>query len=608
MALAPEPTPSGPDPDPGLPLDWLTRAADLLQGAFEEAPVGLFLTDPAGGVRWCNATWRSQFDVWGPVPVSLDLWVHRLDDDGRRALAAGLRAVVSEGVTVDAQLRCDTNLHGALRTLRVTARRAEAHDPRSAIVGAVIAEPESVAPTSVDSGQNAALPRDGADAADDRDEGHRGNAAWAHRAMHDPLTDLPNRLLLGDHLDKALARCERDGSRVALLFFDVDRFKSINDTQGHEAGDVLLCQLAERLSAVLRPSDTVARLGGDEFVVLFDRVEDEQDAVGGGRRVTTAIETEPFRLADMDLRITVSAGIALSRPGIEPATLMREADAAMYRAKERGRARLEIYDEVLRRRAERKVDLAHRLHLAIDRDEISVHFQPCADLRSGRVVAVEALARWPEFDDTRDEFIKVAEDSGLIVPLGEKVLRRACREARRWDTAMGGRGPRVHVNLSARQLGAPGIVGSVADVLAETGIHPGSVCLEVPENALTQDPVASGAVLAGLKRLGVQLAIDDFGTASSSLPHLRDLAIDHIKIDRSFVAGLGPDPEDSAIVAAIISITHSLGMEAVAEGVETVEQVAELKALQCDVAQGHLFSRPVGGRELAPYLDHVFAV
>jgi EAL domain-containing protein (putative c-di-GMP-specific phosphodiesterase class I) len=287
---------------------------------------------------------------------------------------------------------------------------------------------------------------------------------------------------------------------------------------------------------------------------------------------------------------------------------MHEADTAMYRAKERGRARLEIYDEVLRQRAERRVTLAHRLHVGLERDELTVHFQPCADLRTGRVVAVEALARWPEFDNSRDEFIDVAEDSGLIIPLGENVLRQACREARRWDTAMEGRGPRVHVNLSARQLGSPDIVRSVADVLSDTGIRPDAVCLEVPEEALAHDPAGSGAVLAALKRIGVELAIDDFGTASSSLPHLRDLAIDHIKIDRSFVAGLGPDPEDSAIVTAIVSITHSLGMEAVAEGVETVEQVAELKALECDVGQGFLFSHPVTGREVTPYLHHVFAV
>jgi diguanylate cyclase (GGDEF)-like protein len=580
MALAPEPTAE----DRSLPLDWLARASDLLRGAFEDAPVGLFLADPEGAIQWCNSTWRGQFDVWGPVPVHPDLWVHRLDDDDRRRLSTGLHEVATGGATLDVSVGLHLSRDGDVGRLRLVAQRADADDPRAGLVGAVLAQP-AIGPETA-----------------------QGDADWAHRALHDPLTGLPNRMLLGDHLDQALARCERDDSRVAVLFFDVDRFKSVNDTQGHEAGDVLLCLLADRLRAALRPSDTVARLGGDEFVVLLDRVEDEQDAVIGGRRVTDTIEAEPFGLSEMDLAVTVSAGIALSRPGIDARTLMREADVAMYRAKERGRARLEIYDEVLRQRADRRVALAHRLHEAVEGDQIDVHFQACADLRTGRVVAVEALARWPEFDEAREEYLNVAEDSGLIVALGERVLRQACRQADRWDEAMAGHGPRVHVNLSARQLRTPGIIDTVASVLAQTGIRPSAVCLEIPEPALTEDPAASGAVLAGLKRLGVQLAIDDFGTASSSLPHLRQLAIDHIKIDRSFVAGLGPDPEDSAIVAAIISITHSLGIEAVAEGVETVEQLTELKALECDVAQGYLLSRPVTGREIIPYLDHVFAL
>lgn len=574
-----------------LPLDWLTQAADLLQGAFENAPIGLFLADPQGAVRWCNATWREQFDVWGPVPVHLDLWVHRLDDGGRAGVAGAIHGAAGASDGADLTVERSRGHHEPSVTLRLVAQRADPHDPRAGVVGAVVAGAAPEVATG-----------------DPQPSPEAEGAAWAHRALHDPLTDLPNRLLLNDHLDKALARCERDRSRVALLFFDVDRFKSINDTQGHDVGDMLLKQLADRLTAVLRPSDTVARLGGDEFVVLFDRVDDESDAVTGGRRITDAIESTPFELPDMQLTVTVSAGVALSRPGIAPQTLMREADAAMYRAKERGRARLEVYDEVLRRRSERRVAVAHRLHGAIERDEIVVHFQPCADLRTGRVVAVEALARWPEFDDVGDEFIDVAVDSGLIVPLGERVLRQACAQARRWDELMSGHGPRVHVNLSARQLAAPGIVQVIHDVIDTTSIRPSAVCLEIPEAVVTHDPAAAGSVLADLKAVGVQLAIDDFGTSSSSLPHLRDLAVDHIKIDRSFVAALGPDPEDTAIVAAIISITHSLGMEAVAEGVETVEQLAELRALFCDVAQGYLFSHPVAGQDLLPYLDHVFAV
>jgi diguanylate cyclase (GGDEF)-like protein len=598
MALAPEPRAERPEVDPGLPLDWLTRAADLLQGAFENAPVGLFLADPAGNVRWCNATWRAQFDTWGPVPISPAVWGHGLDDPDRDDLTTGLRHIADDDSELDLIVASNPGRGEPQHSLCVSAHRATRADPRAGIVGAVVRAPASVAQSASSESHSRA---------EDSGTDERG-VEWAHRALHDPLTDLPNRLVLGDHLEKALARCERDHSCVAVLFLDVDRFKSINDTQGHEAGDMLLRQLADRLKAVLRPSDTVARIGGDEFVVLFDRVDDEDDAVTGGRRVIDAIQLEQFTLPDMQLHVSVSAGVALSRPGIAPDTLLREADAAMYRAKERGRARLEVYDEVLRRRSERRVAVAHRLHGAIERKEISVHFQPCADMRTGRVVAVEALARWPGSEDAGDEFIEIAVDSGLIVPLGAQVLRTACLEARRWDDAMDGHGPRVHVNLSALQLNAPGIADLVSEILAATSLRPNALCLEVPEIALTDDPVAAGTVLTKLASLGVQLAIDDFGTASSSLPHLRELAIDHIKIDQSFVSALGPDPEDTAIVAAIISITHSLGMEAVAEGVETIEQLAELQALGCDVAQGYLFSPPVDRGELVPFLDHVFAV
>ena len=324
-----------PDPDPALPLDWLSRAADLLQGAFAER-TGRAVPRRSG--RWgavvqhhvARPVRRLGTGARRPRTSGRRLRRRRPHGPGRRVWRPSPPPVPPSTCTSAAR---DPATEDRRAVLRVTAQRAETDDPPMGIVGAAIVATEATrrprpAP-SPPSGPGGTVPTAMTTAASP------GRRAWAHRALHDPLTDLPNRIMLGDHLDMALARCERDGSRVALLYFDVDRFKSINDTQGHDAGDMLLRQLADRLSAVLRPSDTVARIGGDEFVVLFDRVDDEQDAVTGSLRVTRAIEAEPFRLVDMDLQITVSAGVALSHPEITPATLLREADAAMYRAKER---------------------------------------------------------------------------------------------------------------------------------------------------------------------------------------------------------------------------------------------------------------------------------
>lgn len=441
-------------------------------------------------------------------------------------------------------------------------------------------------------------------------ERRRAEAAWAHRALHDPLTGLPNRALLLDHMEKALARAGRDGTQVALLFVDIDRFKLVNDTRGHDVGDDLLCQIADRIRGVLRPSDLVARLGGDEYVVLFDGVESDAHALAVGRRVTDAIESVPMTLPSGELSVTVSAGIALSHPGTPPTRLMREADAAMYRAKELGRARLELYDDDLRRQAAERVTLADELSRAMAADAITLHYQPFVSLRTGQVTGMEALARW---DNPRRgpmspvEFIGLAEQTGLIDQLGPVLLRQACQHARAWDGEVA-RAPRLHVNISARQLADEQFPVIVRTILAETDLAPGRLCLEIAESGLHGDTEVTVAALDRLKDVGVDLAIDDFGTGVSSLPHLRSFPVDLLKVDRSFIDGLGPDPEDSAIAAAIVSLAHNLEIESVAEGVETVEQVAELQALGCDAAQGYLFAHPMAPAEVIPYLDHVYAV
>jgi diguanylate cyclase (GGDEF)-like protein len=444
-------------------------------------------------------------------------------------------------------------------------------------------------------------------------EQRRFEAALAHQATHDTLTDLPNRALLLDHLDLALARADRDTSVVALVFLDLDRFKSVNDTYGHDIGDDLLIAVAARITDVLRPGDTVARLGGDEFVILCEDVVDEHHAVAIAQRILSLIEATPFNLRGSEVDITASAGIAISPGGSDahPEALLRDADAAMYRAKDAGRDRLELFDESMRRRAAERLILAEELSGAIDNAEIVIHYQPCVCLQSGKVVAVEALARWQHPERgllAPTEFIGLAEDTGLIVGLGLRVLSDACAQAKQWLDDYGPDAPRVHVNLSARQLTAPNLSLLVRSVLEATGLTADRLCLEITESVLMEDAPTVIDAVRRLKDIGVSLAIDDFGTGYSSLSYLRRFPVDVLKVDQSFVDGLGPDSDDSAIVAAIVNLARILDLEAVAEGVETPDQLALLRELGCAAAQGYLFARPVPAGELAPLLQTRFAV
>jgi diguanylate cyclase (GGDEF)-like protein len=434
----------------------------------------------------------------------------------------------------------------------------------------------------------------------------------AHQATHDPLTDLPNRALLLQLIEHALNRATRDDALVALLFLDLDRFKAVNDNLGHDAGDELLVEVARRIDAVLRPSDTVARLGGDEFVVLCEDVRDEHQAVAITQRITGAIERAPFTVGGASLEVSASVGIALSgHVDAHPESLLRDADAAMYRAKDRGRARHELFDDDMRRRTHQRLALADELAIAIERGQITVHYQPIIDLDTGRVEGVEALARWEH--PTRGtmppyEFIGLAEETGLIVGLGLSVLSRACDQARRWEVELGSRAPKVHVNLSARQLTASNLPRLVEGVIEQSLIDPDRLCLEMTESVLMDDAAASESVLRELKEIGVELAIDDFGTGYSSLAYLRRFPIDVLKIDRSFVDGLGPDPDDSAIVSTIVGLARTLGLGCVAEGVETIEQLAGLRALGCEQAQGFYFARPHPVPDVNRYLTTTFGI
>ena len=430
-------------------------------------------------------------------------------------------------------------------------------------------------------------------------------AELAHQALHDALTGLPNRALLLDRLDQALAQSQRTGSRVAVLFLDLDRFKLVNDSRGHGAGDELLIGVAERLGRVLRPADTVARFGGDEFVMICQDAGEVGHAMHVADRVADVLRA-PFRLGGDDMFVNVSIGIAVSDGSTSAAELLRDADAAMYQAKEQGRGRCEFFDETMRTEAAARLDLQTALHWAISRQEMRVFFQPLVDVRSGEPVGVEALARWAHPTDgivTPDAFIKLAEESGLIVPIDLAVMEAATAQTARWPRRIGGVPLSVAANLSVHHLHHPGLLGHVRQVLDASGLEPSSLCLELTESVLLEDVDRHIRTLLELRELGVRLAIDDFGTGFSSLTYLKRFPVDVVKIDRSFVAGLGTDMSDTAIVRSVIELAHALSLVVVAEGVERPDQLEALRSLGCDLAQGYLFSPPRPSEELLPWLS-----
>ena len=417
------------------------------------------------------------------------------------------------------------------------------------------------------------------------------------QATHDELTGLPNRTLLMDRLRMALSRIRRTGTGVAVLFCDLDNFKVVNDSLGHVEGDRLLVDTAERLVKALRPGDTVARFSGDEFVVLCEELNEPGDAMFVADRVRGLLDRR-FVLEDAEVFMTVSTGIAYTEdPDAEPMHLIRDADAAMYQAKGGGRARAVMFDSRMREAAVLRMATENSLHRALDRHELRVHYQPEIDLRSGQIVGVEALLRWEHPQRGLlgpDEFIRVAEETGLIVPVGRWVLEQACRQLQRWQAEhpVAAEDLFVSVNLSARQLGRRALLGEVAKVLDDTGLAPARVHFEITESVLMDDVERSSEQLHQLHELGVCLNVDDFGTGYSSLSYLSRFPVDLLKVDRSFVRGLGIDPGDGAIVRAVIDLAHNLGLRAVGEGVERPEHLEALRALGCDLAQGFFLGRP----------------
>ena len=426
-----------------------------------------------------------------------------------------------------------------------------------------------------------------------------------HLAFHDILTGLPNRQLFLDRLELAVASAHRAGNQLAVLFLDLDRFKIINDSLGHSMGDRLLQAVAERMREILRDIDTVTRIGGDEFTVLVPALHSADDAITVARKIRDAIKL-PFVVDGRELFISTSIGIAMfPNDGVDPETLVKNADVAMYRAKAKGRDVFQLYTPMMNSRALEQLSLETGLRRGVVNREFLVHYQPIASMATGRIEAVETVIRWrhPELGilPPRD-FIVLAEATGLIVPIGEWVLRSACSQVKLWHEA-GHHGLRVAVNLSVRQLQQPDFVTLVSQILAGNDLPASSVEFEITESIAMQSDDGTIEKLRELKRMGMRISIDDFGTGYSSLSALRLFPVDSLKIDGSFVRDVTSDPDDAAIASAVIALAHSLKLTVIAEAVETEQQLEFLRAEQCDSWQGYLFSAPVPVEECTALLE-----
>jgi diguanylate cyclase (GGDEF)-like protein len=430
-----------------------------------------------------------------------------------------------------------------------------------------------------------------------------------HAALHDPLTGLPNRTLALDRLRHALARRGRDGGLVATLMLDLDRFKVINDSLGHHAGDELLLALAPRLSEALRKSDTVARLSGDEFLVICHAPAGVREVIAVAERLAAAV-SRPIVLDSGEHFMTASIGISIaSDPHDTPSSLLRDADAAMYRAKRRGSGRYELFDDEMRAQVLTRMRTENELRRAIASDELRVHYQPIIDLRSGRPLATEALVRWehPERGIVAPaDFIAIAEETGLIIGLGRWVLETACAQGAAWQKRYG-TDLQMFVNVSGRQIASPQFPREVRDIAVNSGMRPGTLGLEVTESVLIEEAESPMAVLNKLRAYGLRLVLDDFGRGYSSLSYLKHLPLDGMKIDRSFTDGLTGDLKDVVILRALVDMAHALGMSVVAEGVESAMQADELRRLGCRNVQGFLFSRPLPAPSITWFLDEHLA-
>jgi diguanylate cyclase (GGDEF)-like protein/PAS domain S-box-containing protein len=551
----------------------LREAEERFRGAFEDAPIGMALADPEGRLFRVNRA-----------------LAHLLGYEPEEMLGVRISEITHPDDWTQNVREMRRLFAGEISGYKLEKRYLHA-------TGAIVWVSVSVSCVRDDDG----APRYMIGQVEDITERRAIAERLAHAAIHDTLTNLPNRLLLGDRLAFALDQARRRGTRVGVIFLDLDRFKMVNDSLGHAAGDDLLRVLGDRLATAIRPGDTVARFGGDEFAVLCDGVTDEAEVLDIAARLAAAV-ARPVRLTEREVFVTASVGVVLSRSADTAETLLRDVDAAMYRAKEAGRARIEVFDETSHSRAVAELEIDTDLHRALERREFRVHYQPIVELETGRVSGFEALVRW-QHPARRlllpREFIALADETGLIVPIGEWVLEAACRQTMQWQQHHESERPlTVSVNLAPRQLADPTFPEQLARILHATQIDPDTVWLELTEGALMNDAAASISALQTLREQGVHVAVDDFGTGYSSLGHLKRFPVESLKVDQTFVDGLGRDPDDTSIVAAVVNLAHSLGLAAVAEGLETEVQLAELRTMGCDFAQGYLFGAPKASDEI----------
>jgi diguanylate cyclase (GGDEF)-like protein/PAS domain S-box-containing protein len=419
-------------------------------------------------------------------------------------------------------------------------------------------------------------------------------ARLEQQALHDPLTGLPNRVLLFERTRRALKRVGRGGGLVALLFVDLDRFKVINDSLGHTVGDQLLIAMADRLRQTVRDADTVARLGGDEFVILAEDLVGDEQALVLASRIERSLRA-PVELGTGEVAITASVGVTTSAdPAASPDALLREADVAMYRAKAQPRCHIELFDQQVRREVLARLETESRLREALPRDELRLVYQPLVRIGDGQVVGCEALLRWAPAGDAAlvppDVFLPLAEENGLIVPMGAWVLHEACVQAAAWRR--GGRDVSISVNVSSRQLAEPDFVEIVGRTLRSTGLPAPCLCLEITETVVLRDPERAGDMLRRVRLLGARTAIDDFGRGFSSLSHLIMLPVDVLKIDRSFISGLDRAGDARAVVMAMMALANEMGLTVVAEGIESEHQLELVREVGCHLAQGFFLARP----------------
>jgi diguanylate cyclase (GGDEF)-like protein/PAS domain S-box-containing protein len=553
--------------------------ADPFRRAFDQSPVGAALHDPTGAVIAVN---RALCDLLGRQPIDLDSLVDAVEPEDQPGFRDQLKALVG-GET------------GAVMVEHGFARPDQTH----------VRVRFHVTATLDRSGARSSLTTHAVDVTQHRER----TQALLHQTMHDPLTGLPNRTLLRDRLEHALSRTRRvEGAYVALLFLDLDHFKLVNDSLGHATGDAILTETATRLQASVRPSDTVARFGGDEFVVCCEEVRSGTETIAMADRILAALR-EPFIGSGTEIRLSTSIGIALAtRPDESADDLLRDADTALYVAKGDGRDRYEIYDDGIRSQLLKRVETASELRRAVDDGELRLHFQPMFALDDHAVVAIEALLRWdhPKRGLLQPEaFIAIAAQVNLDLRMGDWVLRAVAAQARMWHDTLPHPAPPVWVNLFARQLTQPGFPDRVASVLAELGLPASALGFEVRESVLTdvERTHGAGGVLGGLAAIGCRIAIDDFGTAYSSLRALGRYHVDTIKIDRALVRGLPHSRTDAALVEHVISLGQLLDLVVCAEGVETATELRALERAGCPAAAGFLLAPPAPPAEITALLQ-----